>query len=248
MEQAFTTKTFDVRFSDCDHNSRLKLSSLFLFMEETAIADAEANGYGLWKMFKAGYTTVITRLKIRILHTPVWGEKLTVSTWAKEIYKDKVCIKDYSIMDSQGNNIAQATSSWLLVNLKTGKSENPANSPFPIPMHPEKNALPEIMEILEPGIEPNLVMQETAHYSDLDINKHVNHCRYVDWIMNALDMEEIKNRKVRSLQINYISQIPMDGKVNIIRFKNTNHHASIFGMNAGDMTQCHFQARVGFAD
>ena len=38
------------------------------------------------------------------------------------------------------------------------------------------------------------------------------------------------------------------GKVNIVRFKNTNHHAYIFGMNADDMTQCHFQARIGFAD
>ena len=101
MEQDITTKEFEVRFSDCDHHSRLKLSNLFLFMEETAIADAEKNGFGLWKMMQAGYTTVITRLKIRILHTPVWGEKIAVSTWAKDIIKDKVVLKDYSIVDSQ---------------------------------------------------------------------------------------------------------------------------------------------------
>lgn len=248
MEQEITSRTYEVRFSDCDHNSRLKLSNLFLFMEETAIADAEANGFGLWKMMKAGYTSVITRMKIRILHTPVWGEKLTVSTWAKEIFNEKVCLKDYSILDSQGNCIAQATSSWLLVNLKTGKSENPSSSPFPIPLHPGKNALPEALNILDIGAEPKIVQQETARYSDLDMNKHVNHCRYVDWVMNALDKEEIKNRKVRSIQMNYISQIPLDNKVNIVRFKNSNHHATIFGVNVDDMTQCHFQARIGFAD
>ena len=248
MEQGITTKSFDVRFSDCDHHSRLKLSNLFLFMEETAITDAEMNGFGIWKMMKAGYTTVITRMKIRILHTPVLGEKLTISTWAKEIYKEKVCLKDYSILDAQGNSIAQATSSWLLVNLKTGKSENLENSPFPIPLHPGKDALPEMMDILNPEIEPRIVHQEQARYSDLDMNNHVNHCRYVDWVMNALDSDEIKNRRVRSIQMNYISQIPLDGKVNIVRFKNTNHHAYVFGLNADDMTQCHFQARIGLTD
>lgn len=248
MEQEITEKKFEVRFSDCDRHSHLKLSNLFLFMEETAIADAEKNGFGLWKMMQAGYTTVITRMKIRLLHTPVWGEKLAISTWAKEFYKDKVVLKDYSILDSQGNSIAQATSSWLIVNLKTGKSENPTNSPYPIPLFPGKNALPEMMDILKPEIDPKIVYQEQAKYSDLDINNHVNHCRYVEWAMDALTPDEIKNRKVRSIQINYISQIPLNAKVNIVRFKNTNHHAYVFGMNADDMTQCHFQVRIGFAN
>ena len=248
MEPEVTTKNFEVRFSDCDHHSRLKLSNLFLFMEETAIADAEQNGFGIWKMMKAGYTTVITRMKIRLLHHPVWGEKLSISTWAKDIIKDKVYLKDYSVLDAQGHSIAQATSSWLLVNMKTGKSENPANSPYPIPLIQGKNALPEMMDILDPQIEPKIVRTEMAKYSDLDMNNHVNHCRYVDWVMDSLDADELKTRRIRSIQINYISQIPLGSKVNIVRFKNTNHHAYVFGMNADDMTQCHFQARIGFAD
>lgn len=265
MEQGITTKDFEIRFSDCDHHSRLKLSNLFLFMEETAIADAEANGFGLWKMMKAGYTTVITRIKIRILHQPVWGEKISISTWAKDFYKDKVILKDYSIVDSQGHSIAQATSSWLLVNMKTGKSENPANSPYPIPLFAGKNALPEMMDILSPEIEPRVLRTEQAHYSDLDMNNHVNHCRYVDWVMDSLDADEVKSRRIRSIQMNFISQVPLGGNVAIVRFKNTNHHAYIFGMNEGDMQaaqtaggllttgnaqppRCHFQARIGFAD
>ena len=205
-------------------------------------------------MMKAGYTTVITRMKIRLLHHPVWGEKLSISTWAKDIIKDKVCLKDYSILDAQGHSIAQATSSWLLVNMKTGKAENPANSPYPIPLIQGKNALPEMMDILDPQIDPKIVGTETAKYSDLDMNNHVNHCRYVDWVMDSLDAIELKTRRIRSIQINYISQIPLGGKVNIVRFKNTNHHAYIFGMNEIGMqrdphdAECHFQARIGFAD
>jgi acyl-ACP thioesterase len=138
--------------------------------------------------------------------------------------------------------------------MQTGKSENPANSPFPIPLFPGKNALPEMMDILNPEIEPRIIRTEVAKYSDLDMNNHVNHCRYVDWVMDSLDADEVKSRRIRSIQMNFISQVPLGGKVSIVRFKNTNHHAYVFGMNEGDMmrdplnAQCHFQARIGFAD
>ena len=37
--EEFCKRYFTVRFSDCDYNSRVKLSSLFRFMEESAVAD-----------------------------------------------------------------------------------------------------------------------------------------------------------------------------------------------------------------
>lgn len=254
MNNEITDMDFSVRFSDCDEYNRLQLSRLFQFMEEAALVDAERNGYGLWKLMKAGYTYVITRLKVRLNHAALLGENLKVSTWTKELYKDKVALKDFSIVDGQGHQLVEGTSSWLLVNLTTGKSETPSNSPFPIPLHPGKNAMPEMLDILPPGESPRVVYQEQARNSDMDVNHHVNHCRYVDWVMDCLSREELKERGVRSLQLNFIHQVPLGEKVNLVRFKDTNHHAVIFGMNATDMekdpltARCHFQARIGFKD
>lgn len=243
---------FTVRFSDCDEHSRLKLSRLFQFMEETAIADAERNGFGFWDMMKAGYTTVITRMKLRLNHVPVLGENLSVSTWIKENYKDKVLLKDYVIVDGQGHALVEGTSSWLLVNLKTGMAENPSHSPFTLPIIEGKNAMPEMLDLLPPGEDPKLVYQEEARNTDLDINHHLNHCRYVDWVMDCLSRKEIKERGIRSIQLNFINQVPLGERVNLVRFKDTNHHALFFGMNAAETerdprtARCHFQARIGF--
>ena len=181
------------------------------------------------------------------------GEDLHVSTWIKEIYKDKVVLKDYAVVDSQGHALAEGTSSWILVNLKTGFAEPPSNSPYPFPIQLEKSALPEMLSVLPMGEDPQLVYTERARNSDLDLNHHVNHCRYVEWILDCLSKEEIKERGIRSLQLNFVNQVPLGANVNIIRFKDTNHHAVFFGMNA-DMekspttNRCHFQARVGFRE
>jgi acyl-ACP thioesterase len=246
LHQEISTKDFAVRFSDCDHTSHVRLSSIFKFMEEAAVFDSERNGFGIWKMVQNGYTYAVSRVKLRINHIPVWGEQLTISTWTKEFYNHKVALKDYSIFDAQGNAIAQATSSWLLVNLKTGKAEDPENAPFLPPLFPEHEALSEHLELLEARPDPQVVLSKQARYSDLDMNRHVNNCRYVDWAMDALSLQEIKDHPIRSLQMNYLAQVPFDGKVNIVRFPNTNYHAYVFGVNADNPMQVHFQARIGF--
>lgn len=247
-----TELKFTVRFSDCDEHSRLKLSRLFQFTEEAALADAQRKGYGLWNMLNAGYGCVVTRMKLRWIHTPVLGEELFISTWAKENYKDKVIYKDYMVKDCRGNILVEGTSSWLLVDMKTMKAVPPSTSPFPVPIEEGREALPEKLDILSMGLFPKVIDQVQGRNTDIDINHHVNHCRYVDWVLDALDRTEIRNRGIRSIQMNFIHQVPLGEKVDIVRFKDSKHHAVLFGMNAEDMkgnplkARCHFQARVGF--
>lgn len=253
MSNEITELNFSVRFSDCDEHRRLKLSRLFQFTEEVALADAERNGYGLWKMMKAGFGCAVTRMKLRLNHTPVLGEEIRVSTWVKENYKDKVIYKDYIARDGQGNVLMEGTSSWLLVDMNTGKAVPPSASPFDIPIE-GKEALPEKLDILSIGLFPKVIDQVQGRNTDMDINHHVNHCRYVDWVLDALTREEIKDRGIRSIQMNYIHQVSLNEKVDIVRFRDTKHHAILFGMNAEDMkknpftSRCHFQARIGFIE
>lgn len=248
MDKEISEYVFPVRFSDCDSASRLRVSSFFDFMEETAILDAEKNGIGIWKMVENGYTTVISRIKLRINHVPVWGEKLRVSTWTKSIYEHKVAIRDYSVRDERGSVIAEATSSWLLVNLRTGRAEDPESAPFLPALYPEKNAISENLELLIPRENPRAVLSKRACYSDLDMNRHVNNCRYADWVLDALFLDPaFRKMPIRSIQMNYLSEVSAGEEISLLRFENSNHHAYIFGVNAQDSSKVHFQARVGFS-
>lgn len=239
------SKEFVVRFSDCDYTSRAKLSTLFRFMEECAVLCAEENGYGLRKLFRFGYTLVLSRQKLRITHTPVEGETLRVDTWIKST-EGKVAWMDFSFSDSRGNAIAQATTSWLLISLKEMKAVDFTEFPMEMPVVPGREALSEKIDILNPGEEPSIAYSREARYSDLDLNMHVNNCKYVEWCMDAFSLDELKSRQVRSVQMNYLSQIPFGEKTALVRFKDTHHHSMIFGVAADDPTKIRFQARIGF--
>lgn len=244
--EEFCKRYFTVRFSDCDYNSRVKLSSLFRFMEESAVADAEENGYGLRQLIRSGYTLVLSRQKLRLTHQPLEGERLSVETWTKSI-EGKVALKDFSFKDSQGNALAQATTSWLLISLKTGKAVDFSECPFPIFVSPNREALTEKLDLLLPESSGREVYTRVARYSDLDLNMHVNHCRYVEWCMDVFDLEELKSRQLRSIQMNYLSQIPFGEETKLIRFDNSRNHALICGVSATNLDIVRFQARIGFS-
>ena len=119
--------------------------------------------------------------------------------------------------------------------------------PFPIFVSPNREALTEKLDLLLPESSGREVYTRVARYSDLDLNMHVNHCRYVEWCMDVFDLEELKSRQLRSIQMNYLSQIPFGEETKLIRFDNSRNHALICGVSATNPDIVRFQARIGFS-
>ncbi len=95
---------------------------------------------------------------------------------------------------------------------------------------------------------PRIALSKRASYSDLDMNRHVNNCRYADWVLDALFLDPaFRKAGIRSIQMNYLSEVSSGEEIQLVRFDNSNHHAFVFGVNAQDPSKVHFQARVGFS-
>jgi acyl-ACP thioesterase len=238
---------FKIGFFDCDAYAYLRISRLFEFFQESALLSLRNQGLDLLSMIKKDkFTLMISRIKLRISHLPLWGEDISISTWLKNINPEKVAWNDYDVRDSQGNSIMQATASYLLIDLRDGKAKPFAESPYRVETAPELNALPETIDLLEPRGIPKTALVKFVRYNDIDLNFHVNNCKYTDWILDAIDMEELKERRIRSVQLNYMHAVEYNARVALMRFPNTRHHVVIFGTNEGHPEQVHFQARIGF--
>jgi len=242
-----TSKKFSIGFFDCDSFAYLRISKLSEFFQETALVQLREQGIDYLSMIKRDkFALMLSRIKLRISHLPLWGEEISVSTWLKGYNPEKVAWNDYDVRDSQGNSIIQATSSWLLIDLNTGKAIPFAEGPYRFDVSPELSALPGSIELLEPNGMPRTVLVKEVKYSDVDLNAHVNNCRYSDWVLDAISMEELKDRRIRSLQVNYMQQVVYNEKVALMRFPESRHHTVIFGVNENNPEVVHFQARVGF--
>jgi acyl-ACP thioesterase len=244
---AIVPQNFAVSFFDCDYSAHLRISRLCEFFQETSLSHLRNQGIDYLSMIRDDkYTLVISRIKLRISHLPLWGEEISISTWLKGYNPDKVAWNDYDVRDSQGNSIIQATSSFLLINLKSGKAVPFSEGPYSFGVTPELSALPEAIDLLDPSGAPRAVLVKEVKYSDIDLNNHVNNCRYSDWVLDAMDIEELKERGLRSMQLNYMQQVPCNANVALMRFPESRHHVVIFGVDKEHPEQAFFQARLGF--
>jgi len=240
-------RKFSVNFFDCDTFAHLRISRLCEFFQETSLSHLRDQGFDYLSMIKKDkFTLLISRVRLRIAHLPLWGEDIFINTWIKNVNPEKVAWGDYDVRDVQGNSIIQATASWLLIDLRDGKAKSFSEGPYRFEMHPELSALPETIDLLEPVGMPRTVLVKDVKYSDIDLNNHVNNCRYSDWVLDAISMEELRERRIRSIQLNYMQQVEYNARVALMRFPNTRHHVVIFGVNEEHPEQVHFQARVGF--
>ena len=54
-----------------------------------------------------------------------------------------------------------------------------------------------------------------VRYTDMDFNMHANNAKYIEWVMDSVDIEQLKNYRIREFQINYIQEAHFGDKVDI---------------------------------
>ena len=179
------SEDLSVRSYDADKDGRLKPGALFNYFQEAAWRHAELLGFGYGAMRDHGLFWVISRIHLRWDHPLRWGDDVVVETWPKGISK-LFALRDFVVRTADGVDAVRATSAWLTLDLESKRPRRPQEvmrqevmleNEHAIAEMPGKLALPENLEVTD---------TRTARYSDLDVNRHVNNARYVDWLFDAL--------------------------------------------------------------
>jgi acyl-ACP thioesterase len=115
---------------------------------------------------------------------PAWGELVHVRTWPVRLERI-FALRDYFVFGLNGELLGRADSAWLIISLDTRKpirvaSELDVNWGQPGRAIGEKAAR---LRIEVPGDPRNLFV---VRPSDTDINHHVNHVRYVEWLLEGV--------------------------------------------------------------
>lgn len=201
---------FEITFKDIGNTNRLTPKALLEYLETIAGMHSNEVGYGLNDIEKTQLTWVLLYWKVRILSSPLYGERLKIQTWGRNSVKFYT-YRDYSVYDSKGNLVAVATSKWLLLNAKTMAIEK---------------ITPEILEpyqiestnVFEKEAEVNK-LEEPSNYSqmfpyqvlrkDIDINQHMHNICYLDLAYEALPNHIYQQANFKNIEIMYKKEIKL---------------------------------------
>ncbi|MBN2658515.1 MAG: hypothetical protein JXR86_15755 [Spirochaetales bacterium] len=202
---------------DADLHNKLKISSVFNYMQDIAAKHADELGVGYQVLQEKKIYWVLSWAKVEIEGTlPSYGDSLTIETWAKG--KNRLFyMRDFLLRNSAGEIIIRGTSAWLLLDSETGRLTDLNRMGLELPAFPDEHALEEFPGKFDfPGEEVR-INERTVLYSDIDINKHVNNSRYIEFILDCYNYEEHENGHIRALTISYKGETRFMDKLKISR-------------------------------
>ena len=191
---------------DVDGRSRCRPSALLGHLQEAATLAAESRGFGREVlMSNYGAFWMLARLWFRLDRPLRWGEELSIHTWHRG-GKGASMYRDFDLY-ADGVHVGEAVSVWVLVQLEDRKMlrlsqipelENTGGGERNKDIQLSKLRMPEDMSLAE---------RRLMHYSDTDINGHVNNTRYADFACDAIRADLLpEDTFVASMQLGYSAE------------------------------------------
>ena len=188
--------------------------ALCQLLQESAWQHAEHLGLGFSHLQERNFIWILARQLIRVSSYPKWGDTIEVHTWPTG--KDRIfCYRDFRIIDPSGSIAAEATTTWFVIDLNTRKPQKTElyyHLELPQEVEFVFNHRLNKLEVLESEDFTKLIQ---VSYGDLDMHRHVNNLRYVEWIFNGLPFQFLSAHILRELEINYMSEASYGDEISL---------------------------------
>ncbi len=244
--QTFWEEKLKVRAYDVDFKNKLKVSSVFNYMQDVASNHADNEKVGYKHLFQNDLFWVLSWVKLEFSSLPKFEDNFRIKTWPKGKYK-LYALRDFLLYDKNNEVFCKVASAWLLLNIKSKRIADLKNLPEEIPFNPNEYALNVLPEKI-PGEDTNeIVLSKQINYSDIDINRHVNNAKYIEFILDSYSWEFHKRNFMRSIEVSFKSETMYDDIIEIGLNKNSGKDRShyIEGINKVSGKQA-FQALINW--
>jgi medium-chain acyl-[acyl-carrier-protein] hydrolase len=109
---------------DVDFRRTATAETLCRVLQEAAWNHAEALGVGFGHLADQGRLWVLSRFVLRIWQSPKWNDHITIHTWPRAA-KSIFALRDFEILNAQGQKLCAASSAWLVLDSGTRKPLRP---------------------------------------------------------------------------------------------------------------------------
>ncbi|RZT95609.1 medium-chain acyl-[acyl-carrier-protein] hydrolase [Ancylomarina subtilis] len=219
--QEFTIGSFDT-----DWHGNAKLTSICNYLQEIAGNHVDQIGQGLDDLNHDNHAWVLSRIRIKIKRPAKWKETIRIETFPTGI-KSLFGARDFRIFDAENKIIAIASSYWLVVDLNSHRPIRPHDVVKNMPIGNYSEVFEKELGKLPPlSSDAELIEEIKIHYSDIDINRHVNNVKYLKWIIDAIPAETLTEKPISELEINFLHELKLGEQIQIFQELDDEYHLS----------------------
>ena len=241
MEREFE-KVYKIDSSHVDYQHRLKVSALVNMLIQIASDHADILKFGFFNLDPSGLSWVLSRFTIEFTSHAKWYETIRMKTWPKGLNR-LFYQRDAIAYLPDGNEFSRLSSDWLIIDQKTRRpklfdKENPI-----LKENYDQHALNEPVPVLKFCNHCTHTKTFQLFYSDIDLNGHLTATRYIDFVFDMFDLDEL-TQPPKKINVNYIHEALFGELVIMKHFKNDKLHQFELTNNQGDKTL--FRAELYF--
>lgn len=204
--EQFFTKELNVNSFHSDLKGKLSIPSVFYFFQEIAWEHATLHGFGYDDLKTQNQFWVLSRIHLTADNLPSWTEPFRLSTWPSGI-DGPFALRDFVITNIKGEQVARATSSWLIIDAQTRRPKRPDGFRDRMPVCDSIRATATNAPRID-NIQGNLICEtnHTVGVCDIDVNGHINNTRYIEWAVNSLPLGDYKSKTICQVDVNFLSE------------------------------------------
>lgn len=202
----FFEETYRVDSRDTDPRGICRASALLGYLQEAAAKAAIAIHCSREEML-AGHNSfwMLARIWVKLDKPIFWNQSVTVRTWHRG-GAGVAMYRDFDIFQ-EGTRIGEAVSVWVLADANTRSLMRLSKAEELSGTYGGEYCKTKMVNKLHVPGPLEIVENRTLHYSDADINGHVNNVRYADFACDALPAEMLRgNVYVSELQIGFLAE------------------------------------------
>jgi acyl-ACP thioesterase len=205
------TKDYPVRFYEVDQRARLRPVTLLDFFQDAAGGHTIELGIAVADLRERNLTWVLSRTHVRFLYYPRAGAVVRVRTWPSG-REGLFALRDFEARDERERLVAQATTSWAVVDLTSGRPVRLDNALPDYPVRAER-ALASAFPTLPKVENAELELDFRVRRGDLDINQHVNNTVYPVWALEAIPADIDADCRLVELEIAYRAPVTYGDRI-----------------------------------
>lgn len=195
---------FRVAAHACGPNKRMRVPDLIRELQEVALASTLRLGVSVYDLEPHRLGWVLLGQYVQLERAPEMNETCTVHTCPTG-FERVFTFRDFHVMDEEGNRIAVASTTWMLMDLdKRRMARLPdwikaldANTP------PPEEQLPRAEYQLLPVDNAERVREFTVGFKQLDTNGHLTNPFYPEWMLEGLPYEVLANHELKELRLQF---------------------------------------------
>ena len=196
-------KEFSVTSAMVDRHGRLRPSQLLALLQQVAGDHSALLGTDRDKLMERDLFWAVIRHRVQITRLPEAGEQFTATTWPMPTTRTAFP-RSTVVTDSRGNELFRGISLWVLMDANTRAMVLPGKSGVVVDGQLTGS------ELAVPGSLALRTLEHsttrTVRYSDLDVNGHMNNCRYLDWVTDLLPGDFHRSHPMAEFTLCYLSE------------------------------------------